>query len=533
MNGLAGTGTLLRLALRRDRIMLPAWVYVLTAATLSTGYGLGRLYGTTTARVQFAAAMNANGSLRALYGTVYGAGLGGLTAWRMGAFGAALAGLMSILLVVRHTRAEEEDGRLELVGAGAVGRRAPLTAALLTALVADLLLAALVAAGLAVLGQPVGGAVAFGLALAAAGSVFAGVAAVAAQIAETGRAANGAAGAVLGLAFVLRAAGDAAGPDSAVRQLRWLSPLGWSEQVRPFAGDRWWAVALGLLVAGVLAAVAYTLVGRRDLGAGLLPQRPGPATAAPALRSQLALALRLQGATLYGWCAGFAVAGAVFGSVVRGVASLAGDNRQLADILSRLGGRPAVVDAYLASILGLLGMVAAVYAVQSVQRLRGEETGGRAEPVLATAVSRTGWAGGHLLFPLLGSALLLATGGLAAGLTAGAVLGDSAGRLGGLVGGALAQLPAVWLTAAAVLAVFGLRPGWTSAGWAVPAAFLVIGWLGPVLRLPRPVLDLSPFSHLPRLPGGAFELQPLFWLTSVAAVLTAIGLAALHRRDFG
>ncbi|MGE7433393.1 ABC transporter permease [Kitasatospora sp. NPDC001175] len=530
MNGLAGTGTLLRLALRRDRIMLPAWVYAITAMTISTGYSFGTLYGTASAREQFARGMNTNGSLRALYGTVYDAGVGGLTAWRMGAFGAALAGLMSILLVVRHTRADEEDGRLELVGAGAVGRRAPLTAALLTVLLADLLLAALVAAGLAALGQPAGGALAFGSALAVTGLVFAALAGVAAQAVETGRAASGTASAALGLGFVLRAAGDS---DSRTHWLSWLSPLGWSEQVRPFADNRWWAVALGLLAACALAASAYVLVGRRDLGAGLLPRRPGPASAAPALRSQLALARRLQSATLYGWCAGFAVAGAVFGSVAKGAATLVGDNQQVGDILHRIGGQGSFADAYLATILGLFGMVAAVYAVQCVQRLRGEETAGRAEPVLASAVSRSAWAGGHLLFALLGSAVLLATGGLAAGLTAGATLGDLPRRLGALVGGALVQLPAVWLTAAAVLAVFGLRPRWTSAGWGMPAAFLVIGWLGPVLRLGRPILDLSPFTHLPHLPGGTVSARPLLWLTAVAAGLAAAGLAGLNRRDLG
>ncbi|GAA0690954.1 exporter of polyketide antibiotics [Kitasatospora atroaurantiaca] len=533
MNGLAGTGTLLRLALRRDRIMLPAWVYVLTASVASTAYTFGNLYDSGAARERFAAGMASNSSLRALYGPVFGSSIGGLTAWRMTAFGAALAGLMSILLVVRHTRAEEEDGRLELVGAGAVGRRAPLTAALLTALTANLLLAALVTAALTALGHAAAGALALGLALAACGLVFAGLAAVTAQLAETGRAANGAASAVLGLAFVLRAAGDASSTDSGPQWLSWLSPIGWAEQLRPFAGDRWWVLGLALGCAAALAGAAYALVARRDLGAGLLPQRPGPAAGVPTLRTHAALAWRLQRGTLYGWCAGFAVAGAVFGGVAKGVVELVGDNAALKDVLRRLGGQQAVLDAYLSSIMGLLGMIAAVYAVQAVQRLRGEETGGRAEPVLATAVSRLGWAGGHLLFPLLGSAVLLATGGLAAGLAAGAELGELGGRVQDLLGGALVQLPAVWLAAAAMLAIFGLLPRWTSAGWGVLAVFLVIGWLGPALQFDRLVLDLSPFTHLPRLPGGAVEARPLLWIGAAAALLAVAGLAGLRRRDLG
>ncbi|MDH6580553.1 ABC transporter permease [Kitasatospora sp. MAP5-34] len=533
MNAFTGTGTLLRLALRRDRIMLPAWVYLLTASVASTAFSFKKLYSTGTSREQLAASLAGNSSLRALYGPLNdAASIGGITAWRMGVFGAALAGLMSILLVVRHTRAEEEDGRLELVRAGAVGHRAPLTAALATAALANLLLAVLVSTVLVVLGQAAAGSLAFGLSLAVCGLVFAGGAAVTAQLAETGRAANGSACAVLGLAYVLRAAGDSSSARDPGAVSR-FSPIGWSEQVEPFAADRWWVLVLASAFAVLLAGVAYALVARRDLGAGLIPSRPGRTVGAPSLRTPLALAWRLQRGTLYGWSAGFAVGGAVFGGVAKGVLDLVRGNSGVADILRRMGGQQAVLDAYLSTVMGLLGMIAAGYAVQCVLRLRGEETGGRVEPVLATAVSRLRWAGGHLLFPLLGSGVILAVGGLTAGLAEGAAMGDLMGSVGRLLGGALVQLPAVWLAAAAATALFGLAPRWSSAAWGVLSVFLLIAWLGPVLQFGRRVLDFSPFTHIPRLPGGVFTVQPLLWLTLLAVGLTAAGLAGLRRRDLG
>lgn len=529
MNDLAGTSTLLRLALRRDRIMLVTWVYLLTASVGSSAYTLKKLYPTEASREQLAVSLAGNGSLRALYGPLFDhTTVGGLTAWRIGVYGATLAALMSSLLVVRHTRAEEEAGRLELVGAGAVGRRAPLTAALLVALFANLLFAALATGLLLFFGQAPAGAVLFGLSMAGCGLVFAGVAAVTAQLAETGRAANGSAGALLGIAFTLRAAGDAGSGG-----LSWFSPIGWSSQTQPFAANHWALLLLPPAVAGVLASAAYALVARRDLGAGLLSGRPGPAAGAPGLRTPFALARRLQGGSLAGWCVGFAAAGAVFGALAKGVVDLVGSNSQLQDMLRRMGGQQGIVDSYLASITSLMGMLAAVWAVQSVLRLRAEETGGLAEPVLGTAVSRLRWAAGHLLFALPGAALPLLLGGLTEGLAKGAVLGDTAGAVRGLVGAALVQLPAVWLTASVAVALFGLRPDWTAAGWGVLAAFLLIGWLGPVVQAGRVVLDLSPFSHLPHLPGGHFSAQPLLWLTALACVLTTAGLAGLRRRDIG
>src|SRR5206468_2710101 len=158
LTSLTGTGRLLRLALRRDRVMLPVWLCALTASVLSTAAAFRGLYPTPESREQIAASIGRNGSLRALYGPLFAPdSIGGLTAWRIEVFGAVLVGLMNLVVVVRHTRAEEETDRLELLGAGAVGRHAPLTAALVTAWAADLVLALLVWAGLVMLGQDVVG----------------------------------------------------------------------------------------------------------------------------------------------------------------------------------------------------------------------------------------------------------------------------------------------------------------------------------------------------------------------------------------
>lgn len=526
-----GTGVLTRLALRRDRIMIPAWVYALTAAVLSTCLSLDTLYGTLKERTDFARSMNVNSSLRALYGPAFsGESIGALTAWRMGCIGAALTGLMSILIVVRHTREEEESGRQELLSSGVVGRRAPLTAGLLTALTANAVLALAVSAALTVLGQSVAGSAALGLALAGSGLMFAGVAAVTAQLTASARVAKGLAGAVLGLAFLLRASGDAASADAS-SPLVWASPLGWTENLRPFAGDRWWLLGLVAAFTAVTTGAGYVLVARRDLGAGLLPARPGPAEGAASLNGPFALAWRLQRGALYSWAAGFAVAGALYGSVGNSISGIVEDNAQLGDMVRRMGGPGALTDSFFATAMGLLGMLAAAYAVQSTLRLRSEETGRLAEPLLANAVGRVRWACSHLVFPALGTLVLLAVGGASAGLAYGATIGDISGQLPTLTGAALAQAPAVWVTAALALVLFGWMPKASAAAWGVFAAFLLCGQLGPVLHLPQLMLDLSPFTHLPKAPGGHQEAAPYLWLVLVGAVAAAVGLTGFRRRD--
>lgn len=220
---LAGTWTLLRLALRRDRVIMPVWVIVLGGSFSSVGQSISSLYGTAAQRAELAASMNGNSSVRAMYGPVFDDSVGGLVSWRMIAFGAALAAVMSLVVVVRHTREEEETGRQELLSSAMVGRRAPLTAALLAALIANAALALMIVAGMAGSGAGGAGAVALALSVAGVGTLFACTAAIAAQFTESARLAKGLTAAVIGAAFVLKAAGDSATDDGS-SVFTWLSP---------------------------------------------------------------------------------------------------------------------------------------------------------------------------------------------------------------------------------------------------------------------------------------------------------------------
>jgi ABC-2 type transport system permease protein len=211
MKALAGTGALVRLILRRDRIILPLWVAVLALLPVAIANTLADLYPAAE-RQSYLDIVTANPALSALYGHAYGSGLGALTAWRLGGT-VLLVGLATLLTVIRHTRAEEVAGRRELLGATVVGRQAPLFAALVVAFGASLALGALVSVGLVAYGLPTTGSVAFGLSWAMFGWAFAAIAAVTAQVTESARVARGISIAVLGLCFVLRAAGDAGNKD--------------------------------------------------------------------------------------------------------------------------------------------------------------------------------------------------------------------------------------------------------------------------------------------------------------------------------
>ena len=529
MKALVGTRHLVRFILRRERLRLAIWVAVLTLVPVATAGAFAELYPLEAERAQLAATVASNPAIVSLLGPVYDSNVGALTAWRVGTIGSLLVGLMAILTVIRNTREEEETGRRELLGSTVVGRHASLAAALLVVGGAGLIVGALVAAGLVGVGLPARGAGAFGLGFASNAVVFAGVAALAAQLIESAGGARGLAVGFAGLTFLLRVAGDG-GEASGVGWLSWLSPIGWFTRLRPFASERWWLVLLFFGLALMLGAVAFALSSRRDVGAGVLPSRPGPEAAAPWLRSPLGLGWVIHRPALFGWSLGLVAVGVVYGSVADSIGDMLEESPQLAAIFEQLGGEAGITDAFFATSMGILALIATAYAIRSVLRLRVEEEGLRAEPVLATATPRLRWAWSHVLFGILGPVVMLTAAGFASGATYGAIIGDVGGSATAVLEAALIQVPAVWVVVGVAVALYGLIPRASSLSWAVLVSSLLLGQLGQILQFPQWTLNLSPFSHIPRTTED-LQIAPLVVLTGIGLLFIGLGLAGLQRRD--
>jgi ABC-2 type transport system permease protein len=533
MTRFTGTTALLRLAIRLDRVRLASWVLVISGITIATASSFASLYTDVAERRVFANSINSNPALVALIGHIYNTDTtGGLTAWRMCSTAGVLMALMSLLTVNRHTRAEEESGRLELLGSVVTGRFAAPTAAVVLVAGTSAVIGTLIAVGLVGVGLPAGGSLALGAAICGVGWVFASIAVVGAQLTQSARTSLGLTGASLGVAYALRAIGDSAG--GGLHWIAWLSPLEWAGQTRAFASNRWSVVALAGVAALVLTGFALNLVERRDVGAGLFTPRPGPARAASALRTPRALAIRLQGSLLIGWTIGFGLFGLAMGVISQSLADVIGNNPRLADLFERMGGSSALVDAFSASMLSVLAMVAGAFAIQATLVLRTEESTGRAEVVLATQVTRLRWWGSHIGYAVGGPVVLMMVGGLSMGLAHGLDIGDVPGQVTSLMGAALAQLPAIWVVGGLAGVLFGWLPRWTVWAWAALIWFALIGQLGSLLHLAGWVLDLSPFSHVPNLPGAEFDVAAAFELvalSALAAVLAAVSAVGIRRRD--
>ena len=534
MTGFAGTGQLTRLAFRRDAGLLPVCTLGIVVVVATVARDLKVLYPTEARRLALAQTAGGNAALRFLYGRLEGTSVGALAAWRFAVWAGCCAAVLTIFIVVRHTRADEEAGRLELVGSAAVGRQAPLTAALLVAVIANVAIILLTLLWLTVLKLPGAGSAALALAIGTCGLAFTGVAAVAAQVAGTARGARGLAIGVLGAAFVLRGVGDT-GP-AGLSWLSWTSPLGWVEFLRAFGaqGESWWVLAFPLAAGAVLVGVAFALAAWRDHSAGLLPDRPGRPAASALLRGPFGLAWRLQSGVLLGWLAGYLAIFASLGAATKGVGAIFNTSAVLRRYFVRIGYQHTIIDAYLSAMMLLAGLGAAAFATSAVLRMRTDETGNLAESVLATATGRIRWALSYSSVAVGGAGLLLAAAGLSAGLGYGILSGSVSTQVPVLLGAALARWPAVLVLAGLAVALFGLLP-WesTAVAWGVVAVVAFIAVLGPSLQFPAVMLDLSPFTQTPRLPGGPVTAAPLLWPCAIALALGAAGLLGLRRRDFG
>lgn len=520
----AGTRPLVRLALRRDRIMLPAWILGFAGMAGFSASATVGLYPSEADRVAAAETVNSTSALVALYGRITDpTSLGQLSLFKLTAFGAALTGVLMVFVVIRHTRADEETGRLELMAAGRLGRFAPLTAALLVATGASLLLGVISALALIAAGLAVAGSFAFGLGWAMTGVAFAAVTGICAQVTTGARTARGLALLTVALAYAVRAVGDV----SEGTWLSWLSPIGWMQQVRAYAGDRWWVLLLPLALTLVSAPVAFWLRDRRDVGAGLITDRPGPATGR--ISGVFGLAWRLQRGAFLSWCAGFATFGLLLGSISDSVTGFL-DSPQAQQFLEQLGGTQALTDAFLATELSFAGIIVAAYGISAASRLHSEEVEGHLELLLSTPTSRVRWILSHTIVALLGVAVVLLVGGLAMGIGNAMALGE-ADRAGSLLTASLARVPAAWVLTGIVLLVFGWLPRLVPAVWGVFVAALVIGEFGPLWDLPQWLMDVSPFVHSPRLPAVDATLSAVVPLTLVAAALVAVGVVGWRRRD--
>lgn len=529
---------LLRQRARRDLLQLALWIAGIVGMTVAATTAVFDAFADEGDRREILAVAIATRTILIFRGTPNGVSDGAFAFFLLYAWIAMLGGLMAVFLAVRHTRADEETGRAELVAATPAGRVLPLAATVIHGILSQLVLGALVAVGLILAGLEARGSLVFGAALAASGIAFLGLGLVTAQVFGTARGASGAAVATVLAAYLLRGIGDAAGTpseDLVTVEPAWpslLSPIGYGQLTGAYVEDDLAPLAVPLACGILLAVLVFWMQSVRDQGASLLPDRGGRAHGGRLLGTSLGLAWRLGLPILAGWTAGAIVAGLLATTLTGAIDELAGDVPQIVELLqARMGAVASIEEAFVALFFGMVGILAACCGVQVGLRARHEETRGTAEPVLATPVPRVRWLAEYGLVGAAAVCIMLAAAAAAGAL--GAARSDHADTLVPVVmEAAAAQAPACLTFLGVTLLLVAVAPRAAApAAWTLVGLSGILAFFGPVLGLPDAVIDLSPFTHTPVTVDDDPDWTGAAWLVAAGLVATAAALAGMRRRE--
>jgi polyether ionophore transport system permease protein len=520
-------GALVQRAIRDGRTLTVVFAYLFLVYSFVQPVGYRRVYTTTASREEFARSFGANPGLRLLYGEPHNvATVDGYTAWRVGGVLAIAAAVFGLLASVRALRGEEEAGRAELTLTGIVSRRTAYLSAMAAIGAATLILWAAEFAGFAFGGLPLAGSAYLALATISVIPVFAGAGAVASQLASTRRIALEIGGGAIALFFLLRVIADTV---AGAGWLRWLTPLGWAEEMRPFAGPRPVVLLLPIVASAVLLVLAERLGATRDIGSGLLPERGG-GTSLRLLSSPTAQALRSQRDSLIAWAGSFAVFAFILGVVSSSVSSSGippGVDKQIA----KLGaGSITSASGYLALIFFVYVLGVSLFVCAQLGSARREEAGQQLETLLALPVGRTGWLAGRLLLAAGGAVVIALLIGL---LTwAGVVAGGTSGSLGQMLEAGANCLPVAALFLGVATLAYAAAP---RAAAAISYGLLVLSFLwqavGALLGAPSWLVGLSPFEHVGLVPAEPFRAVDAVVMIGIGVAVAAVGLAVFRRRD--
>lgn len=527
-NLVAKTGYLSRFIFRLDRIRIPIWIISLTFFTIIVPTAFKDLYSSQQERDAMAQTM-ANPAMTAMTGPAdlsnYTVGV--MTAHQMLLMTAAIVGLMSILLVTRHTRADEEDGRLEMVRSLPTGRLSYLNAALLVVAVTCIGLALINGFGLYALGiesMDLEGSLLYGTALGATGLFFAGVTAVFAQLSDSARGTIGYSIAVLLIAYLFRAITDVSN-----EKLSWISPLAWVTKAKVYDTNNWWPIVLMLAVSLVLYIVANYLNAIRDLDRGFLPSKAGRKYASRFLQSPIGLALRLQRIGIISWAIGMYVLGASYGSVLGSLESFFSDNEAMKQLFQPTEG-VTLVEQFIPMLMIVISLLGTIPPIMAINKLRGEEKKERIVHLLGRTVSRTKLLGSYFIISIVNGFVMISLAAL--GLwSAGTAVVEGGLSFGMIFGAAMSYYPAMLVMISLAVLLIGLYPKLTSFIWLYVFYSFIVLYLGGLFQFSDWVGNISPFGPVPQIPIEDFSFRPLLLLSILAIMFTVIGFFGFNKRD--
>ncbi len=508
--------------------MSTIWILSLIAVTVMVPLAFDGMYDSAADKMGMAMTME-NPAMVAMCGPVYGINdyhVGAMVGNEMILFTIIAVAIMNIFLVLRHTRRDEERGRIEVVRSLPVGRLSNLTATMVVAFIVNAVLAIFTGISLAVLnieGMDVEGSMLYGVVLGVSGLLFAAITAVFAQLSSNSKGAMGYTFIVFGVLYMVRAIGDIKN-----ETLARVSPLGLILRTQVYVENIWWPVFVVLMITLVIMLIAFYLNGIRDMEQGFIPARKGREHASAFLQTPMGLGFKLLRTTIISWFIGCIVLGALYGSVMGDLESFLEGNAMLQQVLSTEG--HTLTEGFLTMIMSVLSMFATIPVLTVMLKLRGEEKRNHTEHILSRSVSRNRLMSGYFVNAVINSVIIPLSCAFGLWVASYSVLENKI-ELMSLVKAMAVYIPAIWVMLGLTVLLIGWLPSKTSFAWMYLGVSFLLVYLGSLMQASDWVLKLSPYGYIPKLPMEEVNYGTLVMLTVVAVVMAVVGYIGYNKRD--
>ena len=515
---------------KRELLSSSIWLFILLALTILVATAFVGMFPNHEELLGMAETLK-NPAMVAMVGPVYGIESYNesiMYAQMMLLFVVITVAVMNIFLVINNTRKDEENGRIELIRSLPVGRLSNLKGTMIVVVIVNLLLTILTTIALYASnmdGISLAGSFLYGAALGVSGLLFASIAAVFAQLASTSRGGLSYSFIALGVLYLIRAIGDVSS-----EVLSYISPLGLILRTEIFYNNNWYPIWITLILFVIITITAFYLNAKRDLGAGIIPAKPGRREASSFLRSPMGLTLRLLKMTIIGWAITIFIAGASYGSIYGDIETFIGENEMLQQVFLN---NPdfTFAEQMTVTLMIISAVLVSIPALICLLKIRTEEKKGRLEQVYAKAVSRKKVLINHLIVAIACSIDFVILFSLGLWLASASVMAEPMSFWTTMASGII-YLPAIWIMIGLATLLIGYLPRLTGIVWAALGFSFFVVYLGNIIaNIPDWVHNIIPYSIIPQVP-----VEPMNWLivivmSLVALAMMVIGIYGYSKRD--
>lgn len=521
------TRTLMGFIRHRDRIRLPVWILGIAIFTISIAALLPDLYTEAADKIVLAETMK-NPAVTFMIGP--SAGLdnytdGAMMGQFMLVFTAIFVAIMNILLVSRHTREDEEEGRTEMINSLPVGSLSNLTATFFIITISNVLIFLLVGLGLYILGietMDLEGSLLFGASIGVVGIFYAALTGLFAQLTSNVRATLGLSFAFLITEYFLRGVGDVSN-----EVLSYITPLGLITRSEVYVNNHWWPIVVLLVISIMVFLLSLYLNSIRDLGAGFISTKPGKSHASRYLASPLGLALRLERTPIIAWVAGMFILGTAYGSLLGELEGFLSTSELVQMMIPSVEGM-SLTQSFIAMLITIISVLATIPVVMFVLKLNSEEKKNRISQLLATPISRNNLIGSYTLMGLVSSLVIQLMSVIGLWSAAAFVMEDLI-SFDVLFKAAFANIPAIWIFIGVAVFLIGWFPRLTGLTWAYLAYSFFVEYMGEMLKLPKWMAKVSPFYHIPSIPAENVKISTLMIVTGISLILIGLGFVGYKK----